>query len=375
MSTPTTLTEAKLAANRANAQRSTGPSTPEGKSRGSRNSLKHGCYAEASRETMLALGEDPEEFAQLHEELMEAYPPPDAIARGLIEDLAKLYWRQRRWQRASDGLLRAERKHWELEQEARAEDKAQDASTIPHEDFKLYGLRYRPHSAAKYAKLISLLEMLCEHAERRDFAEDLSTLFELIYGERPLWRAEMIWFLWRVLYNAQYTGKQLPGTVCELLKKELEEEIASLRGWAERCEPAQDELARAERDARLMPYSERWVWMTQQGNALDRAIDRKIRLLLAYEKRKAGVRSQKSEGGTGKKSEVRSQKTVGRTADMEQGTGSFEQATAGAEGRDNNGEETNPRSPLPSTIPAPRRSGLIQRSAGRKPGGANADIT
>jgi len=350
MSTPTTLTEAKLAANRANAQRSTGPSTPEGKSRASRNSLKHGCYAEASRETMLALGEDPEEFAQLHEELMEAYPPPDAMARGLVEDLAKLYWRQRRWERASDGLLRAERKHWELEQEARAQDKAHDASTITHEDFKLYGLRYRPHSPGKYAKLISLLEMLRERAERRDFAEDLSSIFELIYGDRPLWRAEMIWFLWRVLYNAQYTGKQLPETVCELLKKELEEEIAFLRGWAERCEPAQEELAPAERDARLMPFNPQWLWMMQQGNALDRAIDRKIRLLLAYKRKKEAEDGKGERGqGTGKKSEARSQKSVGRTADMEQGRGGFEQATAGTEARGLETEGTNPRSTLEST--------------------------
>lgn len=359
MLTETTLTEAKLAANRSNAQRSTGPATPEGKARSSRNSLQHGCYAEASRETMRALGEDPEAFAQLHEELVEAYAPPDAIARGLVEDLAKLYWRQRRWERALDGLLRAERKQWELEQQADAEGHAYDAATIPQETFKLYGLRYRPHLPAKYAKLIELLEMLRERAARRDFAEDLSSLFELIYGDRPLWRAEMIWFLWRGLYNAQYTGKQLPDTLRELLIKQLDEEIAFLRRWAEDAKPAQEELASAERDARLMPHSPQWVWMIQQGNALDRAIDRKIRLLLQYQRQKSGpgrrnpeARSQKTE----EKAEVgRMKDESGASQETENGEAvpglapSPAQEGLHTKPRSLQIEETNPRSALEST--------------------------
>ncbi|HZQ53175.1 MAG TPA: hypothetical protein VFB14_13315, partial [Bryobacteraceae bacterium] len=39
------ISEAKLAANRANAEKSTGPKSEEGKSRSSRNSFKHGLYS------------------------------------------------------------------------------------------------------------------------------------------------------------------------------------------------------------------------------------------------------------------------------------------------------------------------------------------
>jgi hypothetical protein len=357
MSTETTLSDAKLAANRSNAQRSTGPATPEGKARASRNSLQHGYYAAASRETMLALGEDPEAFAQLHEELAEAYAPSDAIARALVEDLAKLYWRQRRWECAADGLLRAERRQWELEQQAEAEGRAYDAATIPHETFKQYGLRYRPHLPAKYAKLIEILEMLRERAERGDFSEDLSSLFELIYGDRPLWRAEMIWFLWRGLHGAQYTGKELPDTVRQLLVKELDEEIASIRRWAEDAKPAQAELASAERDARLMPHNRHWEWMMQQGNALDRAIDRKIRLLLDYEKRRS------------RKPEARSQKPEEGTGDRLQGTGKSEAPNIRF-------EETNPTSALESSpvedaSSRPQEGGALPSSPNRRSTGVS----
>src|SRR6202011_1327388 len=48
---------ARLAANRANALRSTGPRTPEGKSASSRNALKHGAHATDA--TLLAAPDSP----------------------------------------------------------------------------------------------------------------------------------------------------------------------------------------------------------------------------------------------------------------------------------------------------------------------------
>ncbi|HMD97234.1 MAG TPA: hypothetical protein VKM93_07915 [Terriglobia bacterium] len=51
-----TRTEAFLAANRRNAQKCTGPRTPEGKARGSLNGLKNGRYAEQLPEKLEAAG-------------------------------------------------------------------------------------------------------------------------------------------------------------------------------------------------------------------------------------------------------------------------------------------------------------------------------
>ncbi|MBL0161226.1 MAG: hypothetical protein IPP47_29725 [Bryobacterales bacterium] len=45
----TRVTDKKLAANRANAQKSTGPRTPEGKARSSRNACRHYVYARTHR--------------------------------------------------------------------------------------------------------------------------------------------------------------------------------------------------------------------------------------------------------------------------------------------------------------------------------------
>ena len=54
-------TEAQTAANRRNAQNSTGPKTAAGKARSRRNAEKHGLYAES---TVIA-GESSSEFADL----------------------------------------------------------------------------------------------------------------------------------------------------------------------------------------------------------------------------------------------------------------------------------------------------------------------
>jgi hypothetical protein len=65
----------------------------------------------------------------------------------------------------------------------------------------------------------------------------------------------------------------------ELLRL-LEEEIASLREEFDYAEKANEERAAIERDACLAPEGETWSMMLRQEAALDRSIDRKVRILL-----------------------------------------------------------------------------------------------
>jgi hypothetical protein len=65
------LSERQLAANRANAQKSTGPRTPEGKARTRFNSLKHGLTAV----DVCLPGESREEYDQRRMEYFEDYRP------------------------------------------------------------------------------------------------------------------------------------------------------------------------------------------------------------------------------------------------------------------------------------------------------------
>ena len=56
------LTPKKLAANRANAQRSSGPITLEGLIRMRDSKIKHGAYAQDNEEALRVLGQDPKDF-------------------------------------------------------------------------------------------------------------------------------------------------------------------------------------------------------------------------------------------------------------------------------------------------------------------------
>jgi len=63
--------ENQIAANRANAKRSTGPSTSDSKARSRMNAWKHGLRAE---EVVIA-GEDAEDLQAIQRELWEEYQP------------------------------------------------------------------------------------------------------------------------------------------------------------------------------------------------------------------------------------------------------------------------------------------------------------
>ena len=85
----------KIAANRQNARKSTGPRSPEGKARSSRNAVKHGLLA-----GRIVLedhpDEDPREFAALLDGFMDDYQPRGMIEQMMVERLAVSFWRLRR---------------------------------------------------------------------------------------------------------------------------------------------------------------------------------------------------------------------------------------------------------------------------------------
>src|SRR5256885_214732 len=85
-------TERQITANRQNAQKSTGPKTPEGRAAVRLNSLKHGLTAQ----TLVLPGEKEEEFNALLESLAGEHDPATATEEALVAQLAMATWRLRR---------------------------------------------------------------------------------------------------------------------------------------------------------------------------------------------------------------------------------------------------------------------------------------
>ena len=86
------LSEKQLAANRANAQLSTGPKTQEGKARSAQNALKHGLSAER----VVLATEDQEAYQTLLDNLKAEHNPKTQTQEQLVADLAWSFWKLER---------------------------------------------------------------------------------------------------------------------------------------------------------------------------------------------------------------------------------------------------------------------------------------
>lgn len=82
-------TQKQLCANRANANKSTGPRSPEGKSISRRNAVTHGAYAE--RSTLLEDGR--EAYENFKKTIVEELAPVGFLESEAVEEIAWCYWR------------------------------------------------------------------------------------------------------------------------------------------------------------------------------------------------------------------------------------------------------------------------------------------
>ena len=82
----------QITANRRNALKSTGPTSPEGKERSRRNALRHGLTSE----TVIATLEDAEDYQAFEAAVTADYDAETAVERELVLRLASVLWRLRR---------------------------------------------------------------------------------------------------------------------------------------------------------------------------------------------------------------------------------------------------------------------------------------
>ena len=177
------LSEKKMAANRANAQHSTGPRTPEGKARSRLNSIKHGLLAIEAVNRTLDGDAARAQFDALVDRLEEHFQPADPIEEFLVENIAIARWRQKRLMRfetrstlESQTRIGRVYRQWSDEHEdrehpqiTRQRQAGVDGLPMPHEvDAKLL-LRYEAAASRDFYRAFNDLKKL--QKERKQHPE------------------------------------------------------------------------------------------------------------------------------------------------------------------------------------------------------------
>ncbi len=252
---------------------------------------------------MLALGEDPQEFENLKQELMSALTPGDALWEKQIDDLTWLYWRRDRLERAEAGLKRRALlavEEWQHRRQQEMAGATFDASQPQAIDVDMTepadpGVRLR--------MLLSFLVVIREQAKQRIFKPRQASEIETLYHNDVGWRQARLLALLRLFNECFGPGaeRQEP-ELKEMLSQQLgpresagepqyqellrllDEEIAHVQEEFQYAEKVNEEKAAIERDACLAPEGETWKMMLRQEAALDHSIDRKVRILLRLRK-------------------------------------------------------------------------------------------
>ncbi len=166
------LSEQQLAANRQNAQKSTGPRTPEGKSVCAQNASRHGKLAD---EVLLAC-EDRKQFIRHSRRYHREFLPVGHLEKTLVNDMVAASWRRERM-----GVLEARLidHSYNTIPAPLLPQRAPDAPE-PHPDHSPVAFR----NALGYRELVDtskVLPQLSRDAARhnRDFHKALSTLLRL----------------------------------------------------------------------------------------------------------------------------------------------------------------------------------------------------
>jgi len=326
------LTAQLLDASRSNSRHSTGPRTQAGKQNCRMNALEHGerSAPENHYEVMRALGEDPAQFEALKQELRGSFGSGDAFLEKQVDDLARLYWRRDRLERSQTGLMRRARLALEDAQHRRRKE-IEDCTMEVGEALNVT-LEAPSDPAARLRLLLSFLALIRLQVHGRYFLAWQAAALQGFYRNKTGWRGPRLCFLLSLFAGsnlplplggagahvadveddeeddveaplvdaqpAQEAGQEGGPFVAtepadELRYKQLvlllADEVAAVEKEFEYEEKLNEEKTAIERDACLAPSGEEWRMLLRREESLDRAIDRKIKLLLTLRKSSTGT--------------------------------------------------------------------------------------
>ena len=272
---------AELADEFESANKSTGPRTAEGKQRSSQNARKHGFYGKHFYwEAMVALGEDPRDFQRMLRSLVAARHPADALEMALVEDIAMLYWKKQHLESGEVAVQALNLRKYDLERKKLSIQvlRGCDSNTSEYVACR-DGLRNKLESPGQFEEVINRLWRVVTLAEDNDFSLKMKTDLLVVYGNDPTLRGGNLDTHYQLLKDMKPDHPKYEPLRRELIRSAMHE----INDLVKEYRLYLDEYVQTTRVARvasMVPTEGQWPAIVRQQNALDRLLERKIRLLM-----------------------------------------------------------------------------------------------
>jgi len=281
------MTPDLLAANRANAAKSLGPSTARGKLHSRLNALKHWGRSEGVRPHLAALGEDAADFDTVRRGLYRSLAPRDEFEAMLVDDMADIRWRLGRLIRAEAAAQGRHRLEKKLEQAEK--DAAYDAGKLHDLDrFILRGLGYfgLHDSPAKFDHIINFLKAIGIFVHEHGFCAEGAAYLQTIYGSgNEGERARSMIILYKKAAQEQQS-KEPDAARLQSARREFQEILREEIAWWEQraaiYHQTRADLKAPRTDSEMLYAPGGALNTVLCAEALERMFERKWFLLLRY---------------------------------------------------------------------------------------------
>ena len=266
-------------ANQQNAQKSTGPRTPEGKQRVAYNALKHGFSAQPTLDFMVAARENPAEYLALRQAHKKSFHPFTGAQEVIVDEITLLRWVRRRNQRGQAGAIALELEQLDVKAADLRRQYDHDGMGFDRQEVEDKGLINMPDCPAKFEQIRESLAALLEQVMGKEFKVDASPTLKLLYGNQPSLRGNYFYTCFGLYLINKPNAVEFEQLRVALIKerKEWTEKYLTFIGLHVEISPARRNLCFA-------PTEAKWRLILRQEAQIDRQIERKTRLLWDMQK-------------------------------------------------------------------------------------------
>jgi hypothetical protein len=264
---------------------STGPRTELGKERSSQNAVKHGIFSKA----LLLKGESRAEFESLHTDLWEALRPEGRLEELLVDKLASISWRYRRFLLAEAGEIR--KQFQELDKQ-RVEQEDRIADSLYDEDHLILNIQ----DPDVLKRCLELLAELRRGIQTTGFQQERDTaILEKIYGAGTYSRSRLqheytVWFDTARASEEERVreGYATPEQCKQNVLDEIRDEIRRLKNRHKKIASLDSQQNEIELLRRNVPESAWLDRVLRYEASLERAFDRALAQLERLQRQRLG---------------------------------------------------------------------------------------